>query len=42
MARFIVNNDIDDPNDIKGFNIERYKFEREKSDETSFIFSRES
>ena len=40
MARFIVNNKITRPNDIKEFNQDGYMFNNEKSDKETYVFSR--
>ena len=42
MARFIVNNKITRPKDIKEFNQDGYIFNNEKSDEETYVFSRKS
>ena len=42
MARFIVNNKITDPIDIKDFNLEGYKFENISDDGQQFVYTRKS
>ena len=42
MARFIVNNRLTEPEDIKDFNLEGYKFESKANDDKNYIFSRKS
>ena len=42
MARFIVNNKITKPDDIKEFNLDGYVFNSKKSDRKNYIFSRKS
>ena len=42
MARFIINNNIIEPDSIKDFNLEGYKFDKSKSDNKNFIFARKS
>ena len=42
MARFIVNNKIIRPKDIKEFNQDGYMFNSEKSDAKTYVFSRKS
>ena len=42
MARFIVNNKITKPDDIKEFNLDGYMFNSKKSDSKNYIFSRKS
>ena len=42
MARFIVNNKLTEPEDIKDFNLEGYKFESKANDDKNYIFSRKS
>jgi len=42
MARFIVNNRLTAPNDIKDFNLEGYKFDSKVSNEKNYIFSRKT
>ena len=38
MARYIITNQIKDPNKIKLFNLENYKFQENISDDNNFIF----
>ncbi|MCO4754814.1 MAG: peroxide stress protein YaaA [Bacteriovoracaceae bacterium] len=40
MAKFIIENKLKDPNDLKKFNMDNYKFDPELSDETNFTFTR--
>ena len=42
MARFIVNNNITKPTDMKDFNLDGYMFNNGKSDKETYIFSRKS
>ncbi len=40
MTRYIIDNNIEDPEDIKGFNYENYSFNYQKSDNTRWVFTR--
>ncbi|XOV67728.1 MAG: peroxide stress protein YaaA [Fluviicola sp.] len=40
MARYIVDHNIEDPEEIKGFNIGGYQFDTNLSTETEFVFTR--
>lgn len=40
MARFIIENKIQNPEDLKKFSMDGYKFNKELSDETTFTFTR--
>ncbi len=40
MAKFIIENKLKDPEEIKAFNLDHYKFNEELSDETTFTFTR--
>ena len=40
MAKFIVNNQITKPDDLKEFDLEGYIFNSEKSDKENFVYSR--
>lgn len=42
MARFIINNKISKPLNLKDFDLEGYRFEKNRSDDHYFIFSRKS
>ena len=42
MARFIVTNKLTEPEDIKDFNLEGYKFESKANDDKNYIFSRKT
>jgi cytoplasmic iron level regulating protein YaaA (DUF328/UPF0246 family) len=42
MARFIIQNQITDVENIKNFDLDRYSFNPSMSDESKFIFTRES
>ena len=42
MARFIIQNQITDVEDIKNFNLDRYSYKPSMSDESKLIFTRES
>ena len=42
MARFIIQNQITEVEDIKNFNLDRYSYNPSISDESKFIFTRES
>ncbi len=41
MVRYIIDNEIDDFNDLKGFNYEGYSFNSQKSDKKRWVFTRE-
>lgn len=41
MARFCAVNNITDPQDLKGFDMEGYYFVKDKSDETNWVFCRD-
>ena len=41
MARFIVNNKIIKPEDVKEFDFEGYKYEKSEDDGKTLIFYRE-
>lgn len=40
MAKYIIENKLKDPQDIKDFDLDNYKFNKELSDETTFTFTR--
>jgi cytoplasmic iron level regulating protein YaaA (DUF328/UPF0246 family) len=40
MARYIVTNDIEDPEEIKGFNIGGYQYDANLSSEDEWVFTR--
>ena len=40
MSRFIIDNEIGDPNDIKNFNNEGYSFDSSLSDNFNYVFTR--
>ncbi len=42
MARYIISNKLIKPDDIKSFDLGNYKFEQNKSTETTFVFSRDA
>jgi len=42
MARYIIENQIDTPEDIKSFNVENYQFNEPKSTIDYFVFTRKS
>ena len=42
MARFIIENRISKPNDLKDFNLDDYNFQKELSKEDTYVFSRKS
>ncbi len=41
MARFIIQNRIEDPEQLKGFDIDRYRFDPDLSTDEKFLFTRE-
>ena len=40
MVRYIVDNNINAAEDLKGFNYEGYEFQQNESNETEFVFFR--
>jgi len=40
MARWIMDNRIETADDLRGFNVEGYKFNKQQSDETTLIYTR--
>lgn len=42
MARYIIDNQIQDFENIKSFDIAQYSFHKKMSTETKFIFTRKS
>ena len=40
MARFIVVNNISDPEEIKGFDADRYRYDENLSTENEWVFTR--
>ena len=40
MARYLIQNRIDNPEDIKDFNLDRYKFQAKMSDQDTLVFTR--
>ena len=42
MARFIVKNKITNPEDIKDFDLDGYKFEQNSDDDQKFVYTRKS
>jgi hypothetical protein len=42
MARFIADNHLTDPADLRGFGIGGYTFRADQSDATRFVFSRQA
>ena len=40
MARYIVDNDIDNVEDIKNFTVDGYLFDENQSNETVWVFTR--
>ena len=40
MSRFIIDNEIQDPNNLKNFNNEGYSFDSNLSDDFNYIFTR--
>ena len=40
MARFMVQNRIENPNGLKGFNYDGYEYRKDLSNDTSWVFSR--
>ena len=40
MARFVMENQIEDPNDLRGFNLDGYAFSAGRSDDARMIFTR--
>ena len=40
MARYIIQNQVETPEKLKLFSEDRYKFQKDKSDETTWVFSR--
>jgi uncharacterized protein len=40
MARYVIQNKIENPEDLKGFSDERYWFSPQMSTETKFVFIR--
>jgi cytoplasmic iron level regulating protein YaaA (DUF328/UPF0246 family) len=40
MVRFIIDNRIEDPEELKKFNLEKYEFDKDLSDEKTWVFCR--
>ncbi|MCG7869868.1 MAG: peroxide stress protein YaaA, partial [Candidatus Thiodiazotropha taylori] len=40
MSRYIIDNQLSDPEDIKGFNVERYRFNKKLSKDDQWVFTR--
>ena len=40
MSNYIIKNKLNDPEELKGFNSDRYNFNHELSTETEFVFTR--
>jgi len=40
MARYIIENRINAPDNLKDFNVERYSFDAKSSTDTKWVFSR--
>ena len=40
MSRFIIENQINEPSDLKAFDMEKYTFSSSKSSEVNFVFTR--
>jgi len=40
MSRFIIDNKIQKPENLKAFNLERYSFDNKLSDDFNYVFTR--
>ncbi|MCG7961593.1 MAG: peroxide stress protein YaaA, partial [Candidatus Thiodiazotropha taylori] len=40
MSRYIIDNQLSDPEDIKGFDVDRYRFNKKLSKDDQWVFTR--